>query len=162
MSRPFNPKQSVKEKYILIWDIKLTLLEKYILKVIKQKAGCTDEEIAAVLCIETKEISQIIDDEGLRDHVQGDASRRTLVNGFIAKESNVVVSIKNNKNNKIEYRECEPKRKGCLQNDLDVIEKCRELDPKGINQQLKNLKAYKYYLYNENIHEELVEIFERS
>ena len=61
---------------------KFTVLEDFVLKVIERGLGNSDEEIARVLCLETKDIAVIVEDNILKDEIEGDASHRSLPDNF--------------------------------------------------------------------------------
>ncbi len=138
--------QTADKKYILIRNIKFTLLEDFILRVLEEKQGCSDKEIANTLCMQPDEIEIIIDDDGLKGLVQGDFSRRTLKEGFTREQFNFVTQ----KDNKL--REYEQERTDCHEDRLVLFYRgysSLELHGPQIPKDLKKLKARKYYKYTQ-------------
>ena len=80
----------IRKREILIfrWPRKkeFTVLEDFILRVIESKSGCSDKEIARVLCLDEEDVAVVLDDNDALDGVQGDASRRTLADSFSRNE----------------------------------------------------------------------------
>ena len=83
-NKKYNSSLVLSEDYLLVWDLKFTLLEKYIFKIIERSTdgGCSDEEISAALTLRCDEIQYVIRDELLSQFIQGDHSRRTIADDF--------------------------------------------------------------------------------
>ena len=106
-------KNSSNEKnrfFIVIRNIEFTFLEDCILKIIKKFGHASDEKIAEILCFD--DVSSILTDEGLKNRVEGDSSRRTLKSGWDGKEFAILKKEKNKiKYFKLEEKEQEEKQK---------------------------------------------------
>ena len=63
-------------------DKQFTVLEDFVLRVLEQGLGKSDEEIAQILCLEAADIDSIIASDALKTEVEGDASRRSLPDNF--------------------------------------------------------------------------------
>ena len=130
MSKKTNKNKKPNNFYVLLWNMQFTVLEDFILKVIEQKNGCSDDEIADVLCLSKADISLIIGDDGIKDYVQGDISRRTLISDFTRVEYSITDS---------------DERKYCQQDKLDYFKKFKKIDYKLIPKWLQEKKADEYY-----------------
>ena len=134
-------KTEQEESYLLVWNIEFTLLEKYIVKILEKKSNCSDEQISQILGIEPKDVGPIVSDCGLRPYVQGDSSRRTLIDDFTKMECAEVK--KNDKGSIIGLESRSYFEKGML-NEYD----CTEISYKDVPKELAKTKAHKYYRIN--------------
>lgn len=71
-------------------DKKFTVLEDFVLKALERQLGCSDEEIARVLCLEPEDIDAIVGDGMLKEEIDGDSSRRTLPDDFTRRAPDAV------------------------------------------------------------------------
>ena len=69
---------------LFLWpkERQFTVLEDFILKVIENDLGSSDEEIAHVLCLEPRDVGFIINYGDLKKAIEEDSSHRVLRNGF--------------------------------------------------------------------------------
>ncbi|MGR3913471.1 MAG: hypothetical protein OD918_02925 [Gammaproteobacteria bacterium] len=116
--------------YVLCWKTKFTLLEDFVLKILEKNVAHDDAEIAAILCLNAADIPDIVGSDRLKESVQGDASRRTLMSGFTRME----FAVSSNE----EYRA--GKRYFCSANCLDFLRPLK-LGAKEIPAELKSKKA---------------------
>lgn len=79
-------KKSNDKQIICVLDMKFTILEEFILKVIQEKNGCSDKDIVEALCLKKKDIIYILTNDNLKKYVEGDDSRRTIISDFTKKE----------------------------------------------------------------------------
>ena len=129
------------KRYILCWKIKFTLLEDYILKAIEEKKGCSDNEIAEILCLKAEDVSFIISDNGIIDYVQGDSSRRTLISNFTRMEFSIITGEKHETT----------KRHYCESEFLKYFEELHKLKYKSVPENIQSQKADEYYELNQKI-----------
>lgn len=72
---------------------RFTVLEDFILRVIEDKGGCSDQEIADVLCLDKEDIAVVLDDIAEMKCVQGDDSHRTLADGFTREQPDGIAVV---------------------------------------------------------------------
>ena len=146
------------KEYLLVWNIRYTLLEKYIHRVIEQspERACSDEEIAKMLCLTPADVKCIIDDDLLKEIIQGDESRRTIASDFTNLEYGVL-ALDNEVGSKKEKKDDESYSKKSLLsletkeslNDEALYEK---IDHREIPKSLNKYKAKEYYLIKKQEH----------
>lgn len=119
-----------KEEYILLRKIKFTVLEDFIIKIVKENNGCNDDTIAEILCLTKDNVADVINDEGIKEFIQGDQSRRTLISDF--------TGMKKYLNDTIKWQYCDKKS-------LELIKKLEEIKHTEIPKKYKKLKASNYY-----------------
>jgi hypothetical protein len=137
MTKNKRPKQSKSkdEQYLLIWAVKFTVLEEFILKVITKEVACSDETIAAMLYLNLEDVADIIADERLGKYVEGDKSRRTLVLEQTKKEFLICSDGQHESTN----------RTVCNERQLTFLEGLETLKINTLKKELKEQKAEKYY-----------------
>ena len=100
----------IRKREILLfrWPRKkeFTVLEDFILRVIESKSGCSDKEIARVLCLDEEDVAAVLDGNDALDGVQGDASRRTLADSFSRNEPDgIAVAAPEGQGRKNKYKQ---------------------------------------------------------
>ncbi|SMN00787.1 hypothetical protein SPONL_1554 [uncultured Candidatus Thioglobus sp.] len=139
MAKNKNTQKETKQ-YVLIWDMQFSVLEKFILKVIEKNQNCSDNDIAEILCLTSEDIAHIISDDGLKNCIQGDKSRRTLISNFTKKEFSIVDGSK------------EPQsfdnKKYCTKKHLDFLPNLTSISINSLSEKLKKHKAGSYYELN--------------
>ena len=142
-NKKYNSSLVLSEDYLLVWDLKFTLLEKYIFKIIERSTdgGCSDEEISAALTLRCDEIQYVIRDELLRRFIQGDHSRRTIADDFTGMEYAIV------KNDAESGRNLLTK---AFEQELNSSAKYTEIKNGYAPDSLKKCNAKKYYLVHDN------------
>ena len=134
-------KAKQEQSYLLVWHIEFTLLEEYIVKILGKMHHCSDEQISQILGIEPEDVDSVVRDNGLHNYVQGDNSRRTLIDDFTKMEYAEVK--KNDKGSIIGLESRRYFEKGML-NEYD----CTEISYKDVPKELEKTKAHKYYRIN--------------
>lgn len=128
-------------KYLLFFDVKFTLIEKYIYKLIKEQGGCSDKEIAEILTLHPQEVAYVIQGALLDQCIQGDASRRTIADDFT--ELEYAVRSKHEGEHELGKKKLLTlDNKLCVEKSNDYTEKQYTQVPK----ELQAAKAKKYFL----------------
>lgn len=90
--RPESGKTRTRDILLFRWA-EFTVLEDFILRVIESKGGCSDKEIANVLCLAAEDVTITIDGSKAFVNVQGDKSRRTLADTSSRKEPDGIAVV---------------------------------------------------------------------
>ncbi|SMN00154.1 hypothetical protein SPONN_1324 [uncultured Candidatus Thioglobus sp.] len=138
------------KQYVLIWDMKFSVLEKFILKVIEKNQGCSDNDIAEILCLTSGDVSDITSDDGLKSCIQGDKSRRTLISNFTKKEFSIFDESKESQSL--------DNKKYCTKKHLDFLPNLTSISINSLTDELKKYKAGSYYELNKKYVSEWEEI----
>lgn len=121
--------------YILCWNRKFTLLEDFVLKVLEENDARADATIAQILCLNVADIPDIVGSDRLKECVQGDDSRRTLMSGFTRKE----FAVASNAESRV------GKKHFCSVDCLDFLRLLKRLGAKDVPAELRRQQASRYY-----------------
>ena len=151
MSKPENKAgiDGVEEasSYLLVWQMRFTLLEEYIIKILEKAGAYADDEIANILGIDPEDVDYIVGGDGLEDYVQGDNARRTLKQGFTKREYAIA-----KRGDKEKY--FVPGVREYYEEALLAEYNYKEISFEEVPKELADAKAEKYYIINKSCHKE--------